>query len=161
IDKITILKDASSTAIYGSRGANGVIMITTRNAGKGTNQVHYPGYAGLQTVPHRGRPQMLNARDFAEYQRDSIDYTVRTREKRAPVLTGYPEEYRDLDLLEGKGTNWYDVILQSAFVQDHNVNIQNGNEKSQVFLGFGYYQQEGVIKHTGLKRYSVNFSYNM
>lgn len=161
IEKITILKDASSTAIYGSRGANGVIMITTRNAGKGINQVNYSGYAGFQNVPRRGRPQMLNAREFAEYQRDRIDFVVRTRENREPLLTDYPEEYRDLDLLEGKGTNWYDLILQNAFVQDHNVNIQNGNEKSQVFLGFGYYQQEGVIKHTGLKRYSANFSYNM
>src|SRR5690606_37478395 len=56
IEKITILKDASSTAIYGSRGANGVIMITTRNAGQGINQVDYSGYAGFQNVPHRGRP---------------------------------------------------------------------------------------------------------
>jgi TonB-linked SusC/RagA family outer membrane protein len=161
IEKITILKDASSTAIYGSRGANGVIMITTKNAGQGVNQINYSGYAGFQSVPQRGRPEMLNAREFAEYQRDRIDFAVRTRENREPSLADYPEEYRDLAALEGKGTNWYDLILQNAFVQDHNISIQNGNEKSQVFLGFGYYQQEGVVKYTGLKRYSANFSYNM
>src|SRR5690554_1300961 len=161
IEQITILKDASSTAIYGSRGANGVIMITTKNAGKNVNQINYSGYAGFQSVPRRGRPEMLNAREFAEYQRDRIDFAVRTRENREPSLADYPEEYRDLAALEGKGTNWYDLILQNAFVQDHNISIQNGNEKSQVFLGFGYYQQEGVIKHTGLKRYSANFSYNL
>src|SRR5690606_26757673 len=126
IEKITILKDASSTAIYGSRGANGVIMITTKSAGQDMNQINYSGYVGFQSVPRRGRPQMLNAREFAEYQRDRIDYTVRDREDREPSLLDYPVEYRNLDSLSNTGTNWYDLILQDAFVQDHNVSIQTG-----------------------------------
>jgi TonB-linked SusC/RagA family outer membrane protein len=159
IDKITILKDASSTAIYGSRGANGVIMITTKNPGKNTSQVNFSSYAGLQSVPQRGRPEMLNAREFAEYQRDRINYVVRTREKRAATIEDYPEAYRDLDKLNNTGTNWYDLILQTAFIQDHNFDIQKGMEKSRLNFGFGYFSQEGTIKHTGIKRYSANFGF--
>src|SRR5690606_27502522 len=99
IEKITILKDASSTAIYGSRGANGVIMITTKNPGKNTSQVNFSTYAGFQSIPQKGRPQMLNAREFAEYQRDRIDYVVRTRENRPTTIEDYPEAYRDLEKL--------------------------------------------------------------
>lgn len=157
IEKITILKDASSTAIYGSRGANGVIMITTKNPGKNTTQVNFSTYAGFQSVPQKGRPQMLNAREFAEYQRDRIDYVVRTREKREPALADYPIEYRDLDNLNNKGTNWYDLILQNAFIQDHNIDIQKGMNNSKFNFGFGYFPQEGTIQHTGMKRYSANF----
>jgi TonB-linked SusC/RagA family outer membrane protein len=157
IDKITILKDASSTAIYGSRGANGVIMITTKNPGKNTSQVNFSTYAGYQSVPQKGRPEMLNAREFAEYQRDRIDLVVRTRENRATTLADYPEEYRDLDKLNNAGTNWYDEILQSAFIQDHNFDIQKGMDQTRLNFGFGYYSQEGTIKNTGLKRYSANF----
>lgn len=159
IDKITILKDASSTAIYGSRGANGVIMITTKNPGKNTSQVNFSTYAGFQSVPQKGRPEMLNAREFAEYQRDRIDYVVRTREKRPATLADYPEAYRDLDKLNNTGTNWYDLILQNAFIQDHNFDIQKGMDKSRFNFGFGYYSQEGTIKNTGIKRYTANFGF--
>lgn len=159
IEKITILKDASSTAIYGSRGANGVIMITTKNPGKNTSQVNFSSYAGYQSVPQKGRPEMLNAVEFAEYQRDRIDYVVRAREKRAATLADYPEAYRDLDKLKNAGTNWYDLILQNAFIQDHNLDIQKGMEKSRLNVGFGFYSQEGTIKHTGIKRYTANFGF--
>jgi TonB-linked SusC/RagA family outer membrane protein len=157
IEKITILKDASSTAIYGSRGANGVIMITTKNPAKNTSQINFSTYAGFQSVPQRGRPEMLNAREFAEYQRDRINYVVRTREKREATSADYPEAYRDLDKLNNTGTNWYDLILQNAFIQDHNFDMQKGMEKSKFNFGFGYFNQQGTIMHTGIKRYSANF----
>lgn len=158
IEKITILKDASSTAIYGSRGANGVIMITTKNPGRNTSQVNFSTYAGFQSIPQKGRPQMLNAREFAEYQRDRIDYVVRTRENRPTTIEDYPEAYRDLEKLN-TGTNWYDLILQNAFIQDHNFDIQKGMGNSRFNFGFGYYSQEGTIQHTGIKRYSANFGF--
>lgn len=159
IEKITILKDASSTAIYGSRGANGVIMITTKNPGKNSSQVNFSSYAGFQSIPQKGRPEMLNAREFAEYQRDRIDYVVRSRENRAATIDDYPLEYRDLDKLNNTGTNWYDLILQNAFIQDHNFDIQKGMGNSRFNFGFGYYSQEGTIRQTGIKRYSANFGF--
>jgi len=159
IEKITILKDASSTAIYGSRGANGVIMITTKNPGKNTSQVNFSTYAGFQSIPQKGRPEMLNAREFAEYQRDRINLVVRTRENREATIEDYPVAYRDLEKLNGTGTNWYDLILQNAFIQDHNFDIQKGMGNSRFNFGFGYYSQEGTIQHTGIKRYSANFGF--
>ncbi|HRP54533.1 TonB-dependent receptor [Agriterribacter sp.] len=160
IQDVTILKDASSTAIYGSRGANGVIMITTKNASKDQSLINYSGYTGFSSIPEKGRPKMLNAKEFAEYQRDRIDYVVRQREGRDAVLSDYPEEYQDLDKL-GEGTNWYNLLLRNAFTQNHNISIQRGAKNSQLYLSAGYFDQEGTIRNTNLKRYSANFNYNL
>lgn len=160
IQSITILKDASSTAIYGSRGANGVVMVTTKNAGRDQKLISYSGYTGFSSIPEKGRPKMLNAREFAEYQRDRIDYSVRQREGREPVLADYPKEYQDLDKL-GEGTNWYNLLLRDAFTQNHNISIQSGMKNSQLYLSVGYFDQEGTIKNTNLKRYSADINYNL
>ena len=161
IETITVLKDASSTAIYGSRGANGVIMITTKNPQKNASQINFSASWGVQTVPQKGRPQMLNAREFADYQRDRIDYVVRQREGREPTLEDYPEEYRDLDKLNNVGTNWYDLILQNASVQDYNVDLQKGFQGGRIYFGLGYYDQDGTVQHTHFKRYSSNVGVQM
>jgi TonB-linked SusC/RagA family outer membrane protein len=160
IENITVLKDASSTAIYGSRGSNGVIMITTKKAKDGVSRISYSSSVGVQMVPEQGRPKMLNAKEFAQYQRNQIDYWVRLQANREPVLSDYPEEYRDLDALEGKQTDWYDLILQKGLIQDHNILIQKGFKNSGLQFGIGYFNQEGVVQYTGLKRYTANIGYN-
>src|SRR3546814_3695408 len=81
VESITILKDASSTAIYGSRGANGVVMITTKKGGFNQNSIQVSSMYGIQQIPQRGRPQMLNQREFAELQQDKIRIVVRQREQ--------------------------------------------------------------------------------
>jgi TonB-linked SusC/RagA family outer membrane protein len=156
IESITVLKDASSTAIYGSRGANGVIMITTKKGAYEQTNVSVSSMYGVQQVPQKGRPNLLNQREFAQFQRDRIDIAVRQTENRAAVLEDYPEEYRDLNALTGKGTDWYDLILQTAQIQDHSVNIQKGTQDSRINLNFGYFKQEGVLINTGVERYSAN-----
>src|SRR3546814_15529347 len=72
IESISVLKDASSTAIYGSRGANGVIMITTRKGSYDRTEVSVSATSGIQQVPQRGRPSMMNSQEFADYQREKI-----------------------------------------------------------------------------------------
>ncbi|MDP3470342.1 MAG: TonB-dependent receptor [Algoriphagus sp.] len=154
IESITILKDASSTAIYGSRGANGVIMITTKKGSYNQTNITFSAMAGVQTVPDKGRPNMLNQREFAQFQRDRIDIEVRLRENRAGTLDDYPVEYRNLDALTGKGTDWYDLLLQEAPIQDYNFNLQKGTDDTRINFSMGYFNQQGVVKETGIERFS-------
>jgi TonB-linked SusC/RagA family outer membrane protein len=154
IESISVLKDASSTAIYGSRGANGVIVITTKGGGREQVRINYSSSMGIQQVPQRGRPEMLNQRQYAELQRDKIDINVRIQENRQATLDDYPLEYRNLDALTGKGTDWYDLILQQAVVQDHNISLSKGTDDTRIFFSLGYLNQEGVVRYSGIDRYS-------
>lgn len=158
IKSISVLKDASSTAIYGSRGANGVILITTRNAGKAVNEINVSAYVGVSRIPQKGRPEMMNAQEFAIYQRDRIADGIRSRLNREPVESDYPEIYQNVESL-GEGTNWYDLILRDAKVQNYSVDLQKSMDRSRFYLGFGYYDQEGVIYNSSFRRYSTSFNY--
>ncbi|TDB67900.1 SusC/RagA family TonB-linked outer membrane protein [Arundinibacter roseus] len=158
IESITVLKDASSTAIYGSRGANGVILINTKKGTFNRTQVQFSTMMGVQQVPQKGRPNMMNQRDFADYQRNKIDIAVRRAENRASTLDDYPVEYRNLDQLQGDGTDWYDLLLRDAAIRDYNVSVQKGSEDSRMDFSLGYFKQDGVLKYTGVERYSSKLS---
>ncbi len=154
IESVTILKDASSTAIYGSRGANGVIMITTKKGNYDRTEVNVSSMMGLQQVPQKGRPDMMNQREFAEFQQNRIDNAVRKLENREATLDDYPMEYRYPDQMIGDGTDWYDLLLQTAIVQDHNFSILKGTKDSRLNFSLGYFKQEGTVRYTGVERYS-------
>lgn len=154
IESVTILKDASSTAIYGSRGANGVVMITTKKGEYEQTQVNVSSMRGIQQVPLRGRPNLMNQREFAELQRDKINIVVRQRENREATLEDYPEEYRYPEQMAGDGTDWYDLLLQTAAIQDHNINVLKGTKESRINFSLGYFKQEGTLRYTGLERFS-------
>jgi len=153
IESISILKDASSTAIYGSRGANGVILITTKQGEFNKTEINFSAMRGIQVVPEKGRPDMMNAKEFAEYQQDIINKRVRDLENREPTLDDYPVEYRYPDEL-GEGTDYYDLALRHAVVEEYNLNMSTGTEVSRINLSLGYFNQDGVMKYTGLKRYT-------
>jgi TonB-linked SusC/RagA family outer membrane protein len=154
IESVTVLKDASSTAIYGSRGANGVILVTTKKGAVDRTEVSVSSMRGLQQVPRRGRPELLNLRQFAELQRDKIDVTVRRLENREATLADYPAEYQNLDNISGKGTDWYGLLLQTAAIQEHNVSLLKGSKESRLNFSLGYFNQEGTLRHTGVERFS-------
>lgn len=154
IESVTVLKDASSTAIYGSRGANGVVLITTKKGATDRTEVSVSSMGGLQQVPLKGRPDMLNLREFAELQRDKIDVTVRRLENRQATPDDYPEAYRNLDQIRGEGTDWYDLLLQPAAIQEHHVSVLKGSKESRLNFSLGYFEQEGTVRHTGVERYS-------
>lgn len=154
IESITILKDASSTAIYGSRGANGVIMITTKKAATDRTEVNVSLMTGVQQVPQRGRPQMLNQREFVELQREKIAIKVRQIENREPVTGDYPLEYQNPTSLTGNGTDWYDLLLRPAMIQEQNVSLLKGNKDSRINFSMGHYKQDGVLRYTGVERFS-------
>src|SRR3546814_8805032 len=103
VESITILNDASSTAIYGSRGANGVVMITTKKGGFNQNSIQVSSMYGIQQIPHRGRPQMLNQREFAELLQDKIRILVPQREHREARLEDFTAMYRTTNQRGGEG----------------------------------------------------------
>ncbi|CAM4170125.1 TonB-dependent receptor [Cytophagaceae bacterium 50C-KIRBA] len=163
IESISVLKDASSTAIYGSRGANGVIMITTKKGQYGRLQINFSSMSGVQMVPKKGRPEMMNQREFVNLQRNKIDIAVLRAENRKTNLSDYPLEYQNPEQLVGNGTDWYDLLLQSAPIQEHNLSIQKGTQDSKINASLGYFKQDGALKYTGLERFSgkIGFESNL
>ncbi|WP_432708528.1 SusC/RagA family TonB-linked outer membrane protein [Pedobacter sp.] len=153
IESITILKDASSTAIYGSRGSNGVIVITTKQGVKGTPVVSVSAYTGIQEVPDKGRPQMLNATEFAQFRKDIITDAFAARGEVA-TDNDIPEPFRN-PAQYGEGTNWYNEILQTAPQSNVDVNVSGGSENSRYAVSVGYLNQEGTLRYTGFERFSV------
>ena len=159
IESISVLKDASSTAIYGSRGANGVIMITTKKGQYGKLQINFSSMTGMQDVPKKGRPELMNQKEFVELQRNKIDVAVLRAENRKTTVADYPVEYQNIDQLVGNGTDWYDLILQTAPIQEHNLSIQRGTQDSKINASFGYFKQDGALKYTGVERFTSKLGF--
>ncbi len=153
IESVTILKDASSTAIYGSRGSNGVIVITTKQGKKGTPVVNVNAYTGLQQVPQKGRPQMLNATEFAQFRKDIITDAFAARGEVA-TDNDIPADFRN-PAQYGEGTNWYNEILQTAAQNSVDASVSGGGENSRYSVSLGYLNQEGTLRYTGFERYAI------
>ncbi len=156
IESITVLKDASSTAIYGSRGSNGVIVITTKQGIRGTPVVNVNAYTGIQQVPDKGRPQMLNATEFAQFRKDIVTDAFAARGQVA-ADDDIPADFRN-PAQYGEGTNWYNEILQTAPQNSVDVNVSGGSENSRYAVSLGYLNQEGTLRYTGFERYSVRIN---
>jgi len=145
IVSMQILKDASATAIYGTRGANGVILITTKQGQAGKTRVSYEGYFGIQQLPKK--LDILNLREYAEYQN-----------LRAQVIGfGSREEFSDPSIL-GDGTNWQDVIFRSALMHNHQISIMGGTEATKFAVSGGYLNQEGIALGSNFERYSLRMN---
>ncbi len=142
IESIEVLKDASSTAIYGSRGANGVIMITTKKGKAGKARVSYNGYYGVQSL--RKKMDLINAQEFAQLQNE-----VAANDGAAQVWT--PAQ---IDSLAGKGTDWQDLVYRNAPMQNHDISISGGNEGTRYYTSVGYFDQDGIIENSKFKRLS-------
>lgn len=144
IASIEILKDASATAIYGSRGANGVILITTKSGGKDEKtSVSYQGYFGVQNAA--SKLDLLSAQDYKRVLNEIID------------AGGESEVYRVGDIANnGNGTDWQkEITNKNAQVQDHQLSFTGGTAKTAYYVSLGYTDQEGILKNTSFERYSA------
>ena len=141
IKSIEILKDASATAIYGSRGANGVILITTKKGSKGRISVTYDTYAGIQEVA-----QELDILNTAQYI-DGIN-ALSVDQGNGPVFSA--EDIANI----GAGVDWQDQVFRAAPIFNNNLSISGGSEKSSFYASFNYFNQEGVVENSGIKRYT-------
>ena len=140
-----ILKDASATAIYGSLGSNGVVLITTKRGKAGDAKFSYEGYMGINIQGERLK--MMNLREYAEF-------TSSVANEYATTYYGVPQnEYKDPSLL-GAGTNWQDAIFQHALVQNHQISAQGGTDKVRYYVAGNYFNQEGTIIGTKFNRFT-------
>lgn len=145
IESMQILKDASATAIYGARGANGVVLITTKRGKAGENKISYSGYLGAQKIDNPF--DFINAKDYMNLQ-NALYQEIDGQE-------GNPNgAYTPSQLQSNVDTDWLDVCTRTALVQDHNVQFRGGSEKTKVLTSLGYYKQEGVLKNTDFNRIS-------
>lgn len=134
IESIDVLKDASATAIYGSRGANGVIIVTTKKGKDGKGKVSYSGYYGVSSLPNQ--------------------YPVLSADEYRTYITS-----KGLVLNDGKAsTNWQDEIFRDAQVQSHSLSYGGGNGKNSYRASLSYLDQDGIIKKTGVEKYTGRFN---
>ncbi len=146
IESIEVLKDASATAIYGNRGSNGVVIITTKRGKAGQTKVSYEGYYGLQQVSRR--LDMMNLREYAEFRNDFAAETA--GETPTP-------EFADPSLL-GAGTDWQEEIFRTAAMQNHQLTLSGGSDKVRYSLGGNYFNQDGVAIGSNFERYQMRLN---
>jgi len=144
IESIEILKDASATAIYGSRGANGVVLITTKRGASGSVKVNYNGYYGIQKVANS--VDVLNAQEYHDVLNAIIEAGGGSAGER--VADNF-----------GAGTDWQSDIFQTASTQSHDLSFSGGNTNSKYYVSLGYFDQEGVVLNSSTTRYSARINF--
>lgn len=147
IESIEILKDASAVAIYGSRGANGVVLITTRSGKDGKMRVDYESSFGTQQL--RKKLDLMNAKEYATFYN-----ILASNEKVKPYFA------QDQVNNFGEGFDWQDFIYRKAPIQNHSLNISGGNAKTQFSISGSYFGQEGIIRGSDYNRYSLRTNIN-
>lgn len=135
IESISVLKDASTTALYGSKAYNGVVMVTTKKGKKGAGTLNFSSYAGFQRITKRY--DVLNTQQYLKYAKDL-----------GSDLTARAAEFGNIN------TNWQDEIFQDGVMQDYNLSFSNGTDNSTGRYSAGYLKQEGAVINTGFERYS-------
>ncbi len=138
IESISVLKDASATAIYGSRSASGVILVTTKKGKTDQTMVDYNGYVGISNVTNV--PEVLSAKEYRDYTSSHNINTV------------------GMDL--GANTNWFDEIMRTGFSQNHNISLSGGGKNSNYRASFSYFDLQGVVKDNSLQRYNLRMTFN-
>ena len=141
IESIEILKDASACAIYGSRGANGVVVITTKKGSKKAATLKYDGYYGIERLA--SKPTMLNSSQYAELS--NLAYTNAGEDPLYSSTTNMPYN-----------TDWYDAVSHLGQFQNYNISMTGGGEKVQSVFSANYYKREGIVKSTDFDRISLN-----
>ena len=149
IESIEVLKDASATAIYGSRGANGVVIITTKKGTKGQDNISYQGYFGFQNISKKLK--LMNASEWASLRND-----VQASIGQAPSFSA-----AQIEALKTSGNyDWQSAaFITAAPVQSHNLSFSGGDEKSRYAVSAGYFDQDGIVLGSDFKRISLRVNY--
>lgn len=172
IESIQVLKDAASASIYGSRAANGVIIITTKRGKEGKVRINFDASVAVQTYAHK--MEVLNAKEFGQvmwqgYVNDGLDpnsnglgyrYEWTYNPQGQPVLNGITmSKYLDqAGMTPAADTDWFDQTTRNGLIQKYNVSLSNGNEKGSSFFSLGYYKNKGIIESSDFERYSARMN---
>jgi len=149
-ESVTVLKDAGAAAIYGSRGANGVIVVNTRKGRVGKTIITYDGQRGVSRLPEN-KLYVMNSAEKIDFERK---------------MAGNPYGWTlaQADSLKNISTDWFDVVFRDANMQSHQVSASGGTDKTRFYASVGYLDQEGILRNSGLDRYTarvnVENSYN-
>lgn len=142
IESIEILKDASATAIYGSRGANGVVLISTKKGKAGKTTVDIESSYSIQEI--RKQLEMMNATEYATFY------------NRVAANDNSPARFTQAEIdAAGTGFDWQDFVFRKAPINNHNITVRGGNEKTRFSIGGSIFNQDGIIKNSGYDRYSI------
>lgn len=160
IESIQVLKDASSASIYGSRGSNGVILITTKRGKKGAPSFSYNTFFGSQSVANK--LDLMNSAELIDYNRDATNTGYLQANPGASASD--PNSVRSNaawrlaeDVLSPTGVDvdWQDVVFRSALVQTHNLSVSGGSDNSSYYISGNFFDQDGIIEKSNFKRYSL------
>jgi len=177
IESMTVLKDASASAIYGSRGSNGVVIVTTKSGKKGQTQVEVNSYYGFQRMPKRGRFNVMNAEQWATFRIDALEDDMRRfnvlgandhlsgindpriqdyATASGGTVGGITNTYGNYFGVTGPGTRWVDYIYhENAPTQQYNVTVRSGTAKSRLMASMDYYSIDGIIRGSDYQRGSL------
>lgn len=147
VESVEILKDASATAIYGSRGANGVVIITTKQGKKGITTVDFESSYGVQTL--RKKLDLMDATEYANFMNEQA------------VNDGLSPHFTQTEINGfGKGFDWQDFVFKSAPILNNTLTVNGGTEKTRFSVSGGVFDQQGIVKGTGFRRYSLRANLN-
>lgn len=160
IASIQVLKDASAAAIYGSRAANGVVVITTKTGSSSESKVELNAYTGVQKVFNL--PEMLNAQQYGDllWEATLNDGSTPSSDVYGNNLSGAViPQWLDADqTLPSDDVKWIEEIFNPAVVQSYDLSVSKGNDQARQSFSLGYYNQEGIIKYTGFDRFTARFN---
>jgi len=158
VESMEILKDASATAIYGSQGANGVILITTKKGKKGAPMINYTYTVGAQQL--RSKLDVMNAGDFAR----TANAFKATQNQPGNVVIVPTPIFTDAEVAafdKNGGTDWQNEIYQTAPIQNHQLSLSGGFDKVQYLVSGGYLDQKGILLNSSFKRFSLRTNVNV
>ncbi|MFN8291417.1 MAG: TonB-dependent receptor [Chitinophagaceae bacterium] len=153
VANIEILKDASATAIYGSRGSGGVILITTKRGRTGKAVISYDGYAGVVNV--MGKLKVFNGQEYAQFKQDAATYNRSSWPASAGTSSYLLTQAEKDALAAGISTDWQDLIYRKGFITSHQLSVAGGSEGTQFGLSGGYYRETGIIPYQNFDRYTL------
>lgn len=162
VASIDVLKDASATAIYGSRGANGVVLITTKKGKGSKGQIEYNGWIGIQEFSKE--MDLLGTKDLYQLREEAVFNHLKANNPDMPESeirnqihapgNPYFGDYEDEAYRNGNTYNWLDEVTRKGFQQNHNISFANSTEGNSTYISLGYTDQKGLIKVSNYKRYS-------
>ena len=151
IETVTVLKDASASSLYGARAGNGVILVTTKQGKIGQKNLEFSSYTGLERVSDHGKPDLMNAQEFAEYKKEYYEDAA----KYEGYTGGVPDIYKNpSQYANDPGTNWFDILLRKALTQKYNLTLTSGTKDVQSMTSISYANQQGVMLNSWDERFT-------
>jgi len=163
IASITVLKDASASAIYGSRASGGVIVVTTKKGKAGKLSINYSGHASVQTSPTRS-DNLMNSSEKLAWEQELYDEFHQTVGAVGMIrngvgdYSGYSTEEQDAAIaqLGSQSTDWFDELFRTTLSQSHYLSLSGGNDKTTYYISLGYSENNGLVINTDYSRYNIN-----